>query len=143
MYQSVRQKGTPILRPTPGSPTKTILPRHNGRIQNPQEPAVLNDPNHIQNPRRGQPLNKAIRPSHIQQQRPQISNQRPQQSHQKPVVYGSRSTSQYQSTQNPLSGPPQAPVAVGLPPGLDLIQLKQAGIDYRIVFEDGKIESMI
>ena len=62
MYQSVRQKGTPILRPTPAlrptPPLKTLLPRHGGRIMNPQDPSVLNDPNHIQNPRRGIPLNQ-------------------------------------------------------------------------------------
>lgn len=137
MYQSVRQKGTPILRPTPAVQTQTILPRHNGRIQNPQEPAVLNDPNHIQNPRRGQPLNRALQqrqPTHPQQ-RPQLTNQRPQHTNQKPVVYGSSSSSQYdQSTQTP-------PGIAGLPPGLDLVHLKQAGIDYRIVFEDGSTMS--
>ena len=99
------------------------------------EPAVLNDPNHIQNPRRGQPLNKALQrqPTHPQQ-RPQMTNQRPQQTNQKPVVYvssQSSASSQYQSTQTPPN------IAQGLPPGLDLIKLKQAGIDYRIVFEDG------
>ena len=90
MYQSVRQKGTPILRPTPSSrgptpPLKTLLPRHGGRIMNPQDPAVLNDPNHIQNPRRGLPLNHQ---SVHTQQRPQISNQRPQVSLQQPVHHG-------------------------------------------------------
>ena len=54
MYQSVRQKGTPILKPkkpTPTQPMKTILPRHQGRILNPQDPAILNNPNHIQHPK--------------------------------------------------------------------------------------------
>ena len=123
MYQSVRQKGTPILRPTPSSrgptpPLKTLLPRHGGRIMNPQDPAVLNDPNHIQNPRRGLPLNHQ---SVHTQQRPQISNQRPQVSLQQPVHHGQLHP---QSQPLPPAGyPPQQYVPVG---PHDVL-LKQAG----------------
>ena len=85
MYQSVRQKGTPILKPkkpTPTQPMKTILPRHQGRILNPQDPAILNNPNHIQHPKNRNGLmahtNTHHRHHQQQQQRPQVTYQQPQ-----------------------------------------------------------------
>jgi len=93
LYQSVRQKGTPILKqkakPTPS--IQTILPRHQGRILNPQDPAILNNPNHIQHPKNRGGLINPQHNNHLaqrnhQQQHQQHGQQRPQMTYHQPQV---------------------------------------------------------
>ena len=137
MYQSVRQKGTPILKPKakPTPPIKTILPRNQGRILNPQDPAILNNPNHIQHPKnRGGLLSQhsSHHRHHQQPQQPQQQQQRPQVTYQQP-----------QAPQILQQGIP--PQQIQLPPNtiiLDgqIVQLKQANPAQTELYSLGKFD---
>ena len=143
MYQSVRQKGTPILKPKakPTPPIKTILPRHQGRILNPQDPAILNNPNHIQHPKnRGGLLSQQSHQRHHNgQQQLQGTMQQPQQQQQRPQVT-------YQQPQGPQILQQVPPQQIQLPPNtilLDgqLVQLKQANPVQTDLYSLGKFSS--